>query len=128
MKSSLVLALLLSSSAASAQGVAAMPCVSSENTVERNHCFAAEVESLEKLLRVELKRVEGVLRQRDEEDPMFQLAKAFMASQVKWREFREAECTFRSRTYGRGTGAPAEGMWCEIEHGRIRLEYMKGIR
>lgn len=105
-----------------------MPCVNSENTVERNHCFAAEVESLEKLLRAELKRVEGVLRQPDEEDPMFQLAKAFMASQVKWREFREAECTFRSRTYGRGTGVPAEGMWCEIEHGRIRLEYMKGIR
>ena len=127
MKSALFLAIALLSSSASGQEVAQMQCVNSANTIERNICFEAEVESLEKLLRAEVERVERVLRARDAEDPMFQLAQVFMKSQKKWQAFREVECTFRARTYGNGTGAAAEGMWCQIEHGRTRLEYLKGI-
>lgn len=105
-----------------------MPCVNSANTVERNHCFAAEVESIDTLLRVEVRRVEGVLRNRDAEVPMLQLARAFRTSQSKWHSFRDADCTFRSQTYGDGTGAPAEGMWCQIEHGRNRLKHLQDMR
>jgi len=128
MKSALFLAVSLISSAAIAQEVAPMPCVNSANTIERNRCFGAEVESLEKLLLAEVKRVARVLQDRDREDPMLQLAQAFTASQAKWQAFRDAECIFRSRTYGSGTGAPAEGMWCQVELGRTRMEYLKGIR
>jgi uncharacterized protein YecT (DUF1311 family) len=128
MKAALLLAVALYSSNAFAQEVAPMPCVNSANTIERNRCFAAEVESLEMLLRIEVKRVEYVLRAQDKEDPMLQLAQAFNASQAKWQAFREAECTFRSRTYGSGTGAPSEGMWCQVEHGRTRLEHLRSIR
>lgn len=105
-----------------------MPCVNSANTIERNRCFTEEVELIEELLRIEVKRVERVLRDRDKEDPMLQLAGTFMMSQAKWQAFREADCTFRGRTYGSGSGAPSEGMWCEVEHGRTRLEFLKTIR
>lgn len=105
-----------------------MPCVNSANTVERNHCFAAEVESIDKLLRAEVQRVERVLQERDAQAPMLQLSRAFRTSQSKWQSFRDADCTFRSQTYGDGTGAPAEAMWCQIEHGRNRLKYLQGMR
>ena len=128
MKAALLLAGALYSSSAFAQEVAPMPCVNTANTIERNRCFAAEVESIGELLRIEVERVERVLRARDKEDPMLQLAGAFMMSQAKWQAFRDADCTFRGRTYGSGTGAPSEGMWCEVEHGRTRLEYLKTIQ
>jgi uncharacterized protein YecT (DUF1311 family) len=105
-----------------------MPCVNSANTVERNHCLAAEAESMDTLLRAEVRRVERVLRSREAEAPMLRLAPAFRASQSKWQSFRDADCTFRSQTYVDGTGGPAEGMWCQIEHGRNRLKYLQGMR
>lgn len=128
MKSSLLLALLVCASSTWAQGFAPAPCVDSASTIERNGCLAAEVQSIDKLLRIEVKRIERLEQKHDEEDPMFQLAPPFMTAQQRWESFREAECTFRRLTYGPGTGAAAEGMLCQIEYGRARLEYLKSIR
>jgi len=96
--------------------------------MERKHCLAKDVESIDTLLRAEFRRVDRVLRNRDAEAPMIQLAPAFRTSQSNWQGFRDADCTFRSLAFGDGTGAPAEGMWCQIEHGRNRLKYLQGLR
>lgn len=105
-----------------------MPCVDSANTRERNQCFAAEVRSLDAMLRAEVTRVERALRKQDQQDPMLQLARTFKWAQAKWTEYREAQCSFRSAVFGAGTGAPAEGMGCMVELGRARLDYLKTLR
>lgn len=128
MHAALLLAIALFSSSARAQDMAPMPCVDSASTRERNQCFAAEVQSLDALLRAAVTRVERELRKRDQQDPMLQLARTFKRAQAKWTEYREAQCTFRSAAFGAGTGAPAEGMWCEVELGRARLDYLKALR
>ena len=47
-----------------------------------------------------------------------------LIGKAKWAAYRDAECGFRSARFGDGTGAPAEGMGCEVELGRARLDYL----
>ncbi|PTT90360.1 hypothetical protein DBR42_06060 [Pelomonas sp. HMWF004] len=127
MKLSLVLALAVLAAPAWSQVVEPTPCSNAENTIQLNKCFAAEVTSIDKQIDLEVERVERVLNERDEKDPMFQLAGPFKIAQQKWSVFRASECAFRMLTFTYGTGAPAEEMWCKVEHGRVRLEYLKRL-
>jgi len=105
-----------------------MPCMNSANTIEKNLCLGRATDALDKEVAAEVSRVTASLRKRDADEPVIRLAPAFEASQAKWQQFREAECKFKSLSFGSGTGAPAAAAFCEIEHGRKRLEYIKGLQ
>ncbi|WP_414858746.1 lysozyme inhibitor LprI family protein [Paucibacter sp. TC2R-5] len=105
-----------------------MPCVDAANTVEKNLCLGREVEVLDKAISAQVSRVDAVLRKRDADEPVVRLEPAFASSQVKWRQFRDAECSFRSLSFGSGTGATAEHAFCKMEHGRLRLSHLQGLQ
>ncbi len=104
-----------------------MPCVDSANTIVKNICLSKSVEALDKDISAQVNRFAAILHKQDTQDPVIRLAPAFASAQAKWQQFREAECNFRSLSYGSGTGAPAEWSFCKIEHGRLRLDYLKGL-
>jgi uncharacterized protein YecT (DUF1311 family) len=128
MKSTLAFAIALQISSSYAQGTVPMPCVDSATTIEKNICLGREVEALEKDISAQVNRIAASLRKRDAHEPVVRLAPAFASAQAKWQQFREAECSFRSLSFGSGTGAPAEEAFCRIEHGRLRLGYLQGLQ
>ena len=128
MKASLAFALVFAMPPALAQINEARPCMETANTVEKNLCLGRAVEALDIRLQAEIVRVNADLRKRDQGDPSLRLAPAFSISQANWQSFRKAECDFISRTFSPGTVAPAEGMYCHIEHGRARLAHLQKLR
>jgi uncharacterized protein YecT (DUF1311 family) len=128
MKSLLAFGVALQISSAYAQGVEPMPCVDAANTIEKNLCLGREVEALDKVISAQVSRIAAVLRKRDADEPVVRLAPAFASSQAKWQQFRDAECSFRSLSFGSGTGATAEFAFCKMEHGRLRLNHLQGFR
>ncbi|MEH0168661.1 lysozyme inhibitor LprI family protein [Roseateles microcysteis] len=128
MKYVLVLAIAIPAASAQAHDAESMPCLQSANTIEKNICLGREVEALERSISLQVARVSALLRKQDVQEPVVKLAPAFESSQAKWQKFQEAECNFRSLSFGSGTGAPAAAAFCKLELGRSRLSYLEGLQ
>lgn len=128
MKYLLAFAVAVSAAPAQAHDAKPMPCLSSANTIEKNICLSREVQALEKDISAQASRVSALLRKQDSQEPVVRLAPAFASSQAKWQQFQEAECKFRSLSFGSGTGAPAAAAFCMLELGRLRLSYLEGLQ